>query len=219
MNGDVLMAENNKVSSVVIRRLPRYYRYLGDLLSAGTKRISSKELSELMNVTASQIRQDFNCFGGFGQQGYGYNVEYLYNEISDLLGIRKGRTMVIVGTGNLGMSIAGYANFKKRGFSIIGLFDHNPQLYGKEINGVKIQPVTDLEGFLTSHNVDIAVLTMPKESVREVLPIIKGRVKGIWNFSHTEIPQDSALSVENVHLSDSLMTLSCKIARNELKNK
>ena len=211
--------EKNYVSEAVIRRLPRYFRYLRLLMREGKMRVSSGELADMMHITASQIRQDLNCFGGFGQQGYGYNVEYLYNEISDLLGIRKGRTMVIVGTGNLGMSIAGYANFKKRGFSIIGLFDHNPQLYGKEINGVKIQPVTDLEGFLTSYNVDIAVLTMPKESVREVLPIIKGRVKGIWNFSHTEIPQDSALSVENVHLSDSLMTLSCKIGRNELKNK
>ena len=213
------MAEHKKVSSVVIRRLPRYYRYLGDLLAKGIKRISSKELSELMNVTASQIRQDFNCFGGFGQQGYGYNVEYLYNEISDILGIRKGRSMIIVGTGNLGMSIAGYSNFKKRGFNLIGLFDHNPDLFGKEVNGVKIEPVTELESFLHNHNVDIAVLTMPKESVQEVLPIIKGNVKGIWNFSHKEIPQENGLSVENVHLSDSLMTLSCKIGRNEKSGK
>ena len=209
------MAEHKKVSSVVIRRLPRYYRYLGDLLAKGIKRISSKELSELMNVTASQIRQDFNCFGGFGQQGYGYNVEYLYNEISDILGIRKGRSMIIVGTGNLGMSIAGYSNFKKRGFNLVGLFDHNPALYGKEVSGIKIMPVTELKNFLQGHNVDIAVLTMPKESVQEVLPLIKGNVKGIWNFSHKEIPQEDGLSVENVHLSDSLMTLSCKIGRNE----
>lgn len=215
----IKMAEHKKVSSVVIRRLPRYYRYLGDLLAKGIKRISSKELSELMNVTASQIRQDFNCFGGFGQQGYGYNVEYLYNEISDILGIRKGRSMIIVGTGNLGMSIAGYSNFKKRGFNLIGLFDHNPDLFGKEVNGVKIEPVTELESFLHNHNVDIAVLTMPKESVQEVLPIIKGNVKGIWNFSHKEIPQENGLSVENVHLSDSLMTLSCKIGRNEKSGK
>ena len=213
------MAEHKKVSSVVIRRLPRYYRYLGDLLAKGIKRISSKELSELMNVTASQIRQDFNCFGGFGQQGYGYNVEYLYNEISDILGIRRGRSMIIVGTGNLGMSIAGYSNFKKRGFNLVGLFDHNPALYGKEVSGIKIEPVTELESFLRNHNVDIAVLTMPKESVQEVLPVIRGNVKGIWNFSHKEIPQEDGLSVENVHLSDSLMTLSCKIGRNEKSGK
>ena len=213
------MAEKKKVSSVVIRRLPRYYRYLGDLLSNGINRISSKELSELMNVTASQIRQDLNCFGGFGQQGYGYNVEYLYNEISDLLGIHKGRTMVIVGAGNLGMSIAGYANFQKRGFSLIGLFDHNPDLYGVKVRDVEIRPVEELEEFLTENSVDIAVFTMPKESVHEVLPTVKDKVKGIWNFSHKEIPQENGLSVENVHLSDSLMTLSCKIGRAELEEK
>ncbi|MBQ3053699.1 MAG: redox-sensing transcriptional repressor Rex [Clostridia bacterium] len=209
------MAVDKKVSSVVIRRLPRYYRYLGDLLSAGIVRISSKELSRMMNVTASQIRQDFNCFGGFGQQGYGYNVEYLYNEISEILGIHKGRNMIIVGTGKLGMSIAGYGNFKKRGFNIIGLFDHNPDLYGVSVNGIEVMPVTELEKFLDTHSVDIAVLTMPKESVQEVLPAIKGKVKGIWNFSHKEIPTEKGLAVENVHLSDSLMTLSCKIGRME----
>ncbi|MDP4119245.1 MAG: redox-sensing transcriptional repressor Rex [Bacillota bacterium] len=214
------MTEHKKVSSVVIRRLPRYYRYLGDLLSNGVTRISSKDLSNFMNVTASQIRQDFNCFGGFGQQGYGYNVEYLYNEISGILGIQKGRTMIIVGTGNLGMSIAGYANFKKRGFTIVGLFDHNPDLYGKVVSGVEIMPITQLQEFLERKSVDIAVLTMPKESVQEILPYIKGRVKGIWNFSHKEILSDDGLAVENVHLSDSLMTLSCKIGRIELeKNK
>jgi len=208
-----------KVSSVVIRRLPRYYRYLGDLLSSGITRVSSKELSDLMSVTASQIRQDLNCFGGFGQQGYGYNVEYLYNEIGDILGIHKGRTMVIVGTGNLGMSIAGYANFKKRGFTVIGLFDRNPALHGVKVNDVEVMPVEMLEDFLVNNDVDIAVLTMPKESVQEVLPVIKDKVKGIWNFSHKEIPQENGLCVENVHLSDSLMTLSCKIGRAELDKK
>ena len=210
---------DKKVSSVVIRRLPRYYRYLGDLLSSGITRVSSKELSTLMNSTASQIRQDLNCFGGFGQQGYGYNVEYLYNEIGDILGIHKGRTMVIVGTGNLGMSIAGYANFKKRGFTVIGLFDRNPALYGTKVNDVEVMPVEKLEKFLVNNEVDIAVLTMPKESVQEVLPVIKDKVKGIWNFSHKEIPQENGLCVENVHLSDSLMTLSCKIGRAELDKK
>ncbi len=207
---------DKKVSSVVIRRLPRYYRYLGDLLSSGIARISSKELSSLMNVTASQIRQDLNCFGGFGQQGYGYNVEYLYNEIGDILGIHKGRTMVIVGAGNLGMSIAGYANFKKRGFAVIGLFDRNPELYGTKVNDIEVMPVENLPDFLNTNDVDIAVLTMPKESVQEILPVIKEKVKGIWNFSHKEIPQENGLCVENVHLSDSLMTLSCKIGRAEL---
>ncbi len=211
------MSNEKKVSSVVIRRLPRYYRYLGDLLSNGIKRISSKELSEMMSVTASQIRQDFNCFGGFGQQGYGYNVEYLYNEISTILGINKGRTMVIVGTGNLGMSIANYANFKKRGFTLVGLFDHNPNLYGMIVNGVEVMPVDRLESFLEENSVDIAVFTMPKESVHEVLPAVKGKVKGIWNFSHKEIEAEEGLAIENVHLSDSLMTLSCKIGRIELK--
>ncbi len=212
------MAEK-KVSSVVIRRLPRYYRYLGDLLFSGVTRISSRELSQLMNVTASQIRQDLNCFGGFGQQGYGYNVEFLYNEIGDILGIHKGRTMVIVGAGNLGMAIAGYANFKKRGFTVVGLFDHNPDLFNKEVNNIKVMPSSNLEQFLIDNSVDIAVLTMPKESVQEVLPIIRDKVKGIWNFSHTEIPQEDGLCVENVHLSDSLMTLSCKIGRVELSSK
>lgn len=213
------MSETKKVSSVVIRRLPRYYRYLGDLLSSGITRVSSKELSELMGATASQVRQDLNCFGGFGQQGYGYNVEYLYNEIGGILGLDKGRTMIIVGAGNLGMSIAGYDNFKKRGFRLVGLFDHNPNLYGVTVKGVEVMPVEKLSEFLEENQVDIAVFTMPKESVHEVLPAVKSKVKGIWNFSHKEIPPDEGLAVENVHLSDSLMTLSCKIGRMENQKK
>lgn len=206
------MAQQKKVSAVVIRRLPRYYRYLGELLSGGITRISSKELSERMGVTASQIRQDLNCFGGFGQQGYGYNVEYLYTEISKILGVENGRTMIIIGAGNLGRAIAGYANFAKRGFRLLALFDSNPALIGQTVGNMTVYGMNDLEGFLRSHKVDIAVLTIPRAAAQPVTERLAGTgIRGIWNFSHMEVTPPPGMCVENVHLSDSLMTLSCNI--------
>ena len=160
------MKDNKNVPEVVINRLPRYYRYLGDLLKQDIKRISSNALSEKMNVTASQIRQDFNYFGGFGQQGYGYNVEYLYNEIGKILGLNDGDTMIIVGAGNLGRALASHSNFEKRGFKLVGIFDNNPDIIGSFVNGVQIADVNELEDFLANNRVDIAVLATPKNAVQ-----------------------------------------------------
>ena len=208
------MAEMKHVSGVVIRRLPRYYRYLGELLSIGVTRISSKELSKKMRVTASQIRQDLNCFGGFGQQGYGYNVSHLHSEIGQILGVDGGRTMIIIGIGNLGKAIAGYSSFKKRGFSLKGIFDTNKDLIGTEVYGVPVFSTDTLADFVRKHHIDIAVLTIPKAYAQETADtLIDAGIKGIWNFTHTDIIAPIDVALENVHMSDSLMTLSCKIGR------
>ena len=208
------------VSSMVIRRLPRYYRYLGEMLEEGITRVSSRQLSIKMKASASQIRQDLNCFGGFGQQGYGYNVEYLYKEIGKILGLTTKRTMVIAGVGNLGRSIAGYSNFSKRGFILEGLFDINEEILGTTFNGITIMPVEKIEEFVRENRIDIGVLTMPKGNAQKVADMmISGGIKGIWNFSHTDIEVPEGIIVENVHLSDSLMTLSCNINFVENSNK
>ena len=161
------MTEERKISMAVIRRLPRYYRYLGELLDNGVTKISSRELSEKMKVTASQIRQDLNNFGGFGQQGYGYNVEYLHKEIAKILGLDKTHTMIIVGVGNLGQALANYPSFSKRGFNLIGLFDINPRLIGMSMRGIEVMDIDKMEDFVKTNKVDIAILTMPKTRVKE----------------------------------------------------
>ena len=205
------MKEKN-VSPVVIKRLPRYYRYLGELLSKGVLRISSKDLSTLMGVTASQIRQDLNCFGGFGQQGYGYNVELLHTEMGAILGLDRGYKTIIVGAGNLGKALAKHSNFRKRGFNLIGIFDSNNDLVGKEINGLEVEHSDAMEGFIRANRPDIAILALPKSAVEhEANRLVKLGVKGIWNFSYGELHLPEGVAVENVHLSDSLMTLSYKI--------
>ena len=202
----------NHVSQAVISRLPRYYRYLGELLEEGVDRISSKELSERMHVTASQIRQDLNNFGGFGQQGYGYNVQYLYDEIGRILGIGLAQHVIILGAGHLGQAIANYANFGKRGFNIEALFDVNPDLAGYEINKAKVYPLSQLEEYIASHEVDIATLCIPKKAAPEVTErLVKAGVKAIWNFSHTDLNVPDDVVVENTHLSESLMRLSYKV--------
>ena len=206
------MEDSKKVPAVVIRRLPRYYRYLSELLKQGTIRISSNALSKKMNVTASQIRQDFNYFGGFGQQGYGYNVEYLYNEIGKILGISDGNKMIIIGIGNLGRALASHANFEKRGFKLIGLFDNNSDIIGSELNGIKILSIDVLEWFLKENHVDIAVLTTPRKPVQGIADrLVKYGIKGILNFSYAELSLPDGISVENVHISDPMMILSYKI--------
>lgn len=209
------MNENEKkVPSVVVKRLPRYYRYLGDLLSQGIHRISSNALSEKMNVTASQIRQDFNYFGGFGQQGYGYNVEYLYGEIGDILGLNDGDTMIIVGAGNLGRALASHDTFEKRGFKLVGIFDNDKKIIGTQINGLKVMSIDFLDEFLEKNRVDIGVLTVPHSAVMETANrLVNGGVKGLMNFSYTELHFSKDIAVENVHLSDPLMTLSYKIKK------
>lgn len=199
----------NKISKSVIKRLPRYYRHLGELLEMGVERISSKELSERMKVTASQIRQDLNHFGGFGQQGYGYNVKYLYDEIAKILGLDRVYNVIIIGAGNLGRAIAGYANFEKRGFKIIGIFDINKELSGMEVRGIKVRPLEELEEFVRDNNVDIAALTIPKTgAVKVAETLVELGVKAFWNFAHTELNVPSDVLVESVHLSESLMRLS-----------
>ena len=201
--------EEKEISQAVIGRLPRYFRYLGELRDKGVERISSQELSKLMKVTASQIRQDFNNFGGFGQQGYGYNVNYLYDEIGKILGLDKAHHLIIIGSGNLGQAIANYMNFERRGFIFKGIFDNNPALKGKVVRGLEIQPMENLEAFIKDNDVDIAVLTIPKTaavSVAEVL--VKNGIKAIWNFAHCDLNVGDDVVVENVHLTDSLLKLS-----------
>lgn len=207
--------DDKVISQAVIGRLPRYYRYLGDLKDSGIERISSQDLSKLMKVTASQIRQDFNNFGGFGQQGYGYNVEYLYNEIARILGLNNKHNLIIVGAGNLGQAIANYMNFERRGFLVKGVFDINPELHGKELRGIPVQSVDKIEEFVKANGIDIAVLTIPKDgAVKTAEVLVKCNIKAIWNFAHVDLNVPDSIVVENVHLSDSLMKLSYGIVQN-----
>lgn len=205
--------DSGTISKAVIRRLPRYYRYLANLKEDGVQRISSKELSKVMRITASQVRQDLNCFGGFGQQGYGYKVDSLYEEIAVILGLDKEYTAIVVGAGNLGRSIAQYKNFAKRGFVIKTLFDQNPDLIGTKIDDFVIQDIAELEAYLKENPVDIAILTVPREVTRDIAErVVAQGVKGIWNFSPMGVlVSDESVVVENVHLSDSLMVLGYRL--------
>ncbi len=208
--------DNKEISQAVIGRLPRYFRYLGELKDDGIERISSQELSAIMKVTASQIRQDFNNFGGFGQQGYGYKVEYLYEEIGKILGLHKTHNLIIIGAGNLGQALANYMNFERRGFLFRGIFDNNPALFGKKIRDLEVQPMEELETFVKENEIDIAVLTIPKASALEVAErLARQDIKGIWNFAHIDLNLPKEIQVENVHLSDSLMKLTYNINRYE----
>ena len=201
--------EEREISKAVVKRLPRYYRYLGDLLENKVERISSNELSHQMKVTASQIRQDLNNFGGFGQQGYGYNVKYLYTEIEKILGLDKTYNMIIIGAGNLGQALAKYVKFEKRGFRIIGIFDVNPRLKGVSVRGIPIMMTDQLETFLQENKIHIAALTLPKAGAEKVAPtLVENGVKAIWNFAHTDLNLPDDIVVESVHLSESLMQLS-----------
>ena len=206
--------DEKQISQAVIARLPRYFRYLGELKDDGIERVSSQELSRIMKVTASQIRQDFNHFGGFGQQGYGYNVSYLYQEIGKILGLDKTHKLIIIGAGNLGQALANYMNFERRGFLFKGIFDNNPALYGKDIRGIKVQPMNELEAFIKENNIDMAVLTIPKTSAVSVAEaLVAYGIRAIWNFAHVDLNVPEHIQVENVHLSDSLMKLSYNFNR------
>lgn len=205
-----------EISPAVIKRLPRYYRYLGELLENEVVRISSKDLSERMKVTASQIRQDLNNFGGFGQQGYGYNVQYLYNEIGKILGLDHTNNVIIIGAGNLGQALANYS-FEKRGFKIIGLFDANPRLVGISVRGVDIHDIGELGDFIKTHDVKIAALTLPKQHARQMaVELMEFGVKAFWNFAPIDLNLPEDVIVENVHLAESLMTLSYRIHNQEM---
>ena len=210
---DRKLPDIKSVPSAVIKRLPRYHRYLGDLLREGKLRISSAELSKLMSVTASQIRQDLNCFGGFGQQGYGYNIKYLYSKISELLGVTEGYRAVIVGAGNLGRALAATHMFERRGVLRLAMFDMNPYIIGTKIYDIPVLDVRELGEYCKVNNVDIGVLTVPKEAAYDVATkMADNGVKGIWNFANMELDlgRDDVI-VENIHLGDSLMTLCYEI--------
>lgn len=208
--------KGKNVPEVVIKRLPRYYRYLGDYLKAGVNRISSAKLSEKMSVTASQIRQDFNYFGGFGQQGYGYNVEYLYNEIAELLGLKDGYKAIIIGAGHLGLALANHASFEKRGFMITALFDNDLNKVGKSVNSKPILHIDGIKEYIENNDISIAILALPKSEIGVLAQKLADYgIKGLWNFTSAEIKLTKPVAVENVHMSDSLMTLSYKIKQGE----
>lgn len=205
-----------EISQAVIRRMPRYYRYLGELLEEGVERISSNDLSCRMKVTASQIRQDLNNFGGFGQQGYGYNVKLLYDEIGNILGLHQTHQIIVLGAGNLGQAITNYVKFDRLGFKIIALFDINPALQGQRIRGIPIYMMDTLDTFCKENKVDIAALTLPKEMADETAKhLVNIGIHAIWNFAHVDLDlMDRRVVVENVHLSDSLMRLSYNMRKN-----
>lgn len=199
----------SNISMAVIRRLPKYHRYLRELLDKDVKRISSKELSDIIGFTASQIRQDLNNFGGFGQQGYGYNVDDLYREIGKILGLTRIYNTVIIGAGNLGQALANYASFERYGFHLMGIFDKNPKLVGLSINGVQVSDIDEMEKFLSDNSIDIAFICTNKDGAQDVADILENcNIKAIWNFAPVDLKISEKIRVENVHLIDDLLTLS-----------
>ena len=204
--------EHKEISKAVIQRLPRYYRYLEDLMDQGIERISSGDLSRRMHLTASQIRQDLNNFGGFGQQGYGYNVFNLHEEIAKILKIDQVHSMIIVGAGHLGLALSNYTNFRKRGFDIKGVFDNNPKVIGQEAGGVKVSPMSEMKDIVEKNHICLAALCIPKDAaVKIVDDLISYGVRGFWNFAHVDLEVPEHVVVENVHLSESLMRLSYRV--------
>ncbi|MCR4717412.1 MAG: redox-sensing transcriptional repressor Rex [Lachnospiraceae bacterium] len=207
---------NNGISRAVTKRLPRYYRYLTALKEQGVERISSKELSEKMKVTASQIRQDFSNFGGFGQQGYGYNVDYLYKEIGKILGLDTERKMVIIGAGRMGQALVYYQGFSKRGFTLTGIFDKAPSVIGTKVGDFTVQSLDELEQVIKDNDIKIAVIAVPKLAAQEVADTVCDLgVEGIWNFALVDLKVPSNCVVENVHLVESLMNLAYNISVKE----
>jgi redox-sensing transcriptional repressor len=203
----VLMSE--KISRAVIKRLPKYHRYLKDLLDKDVKRISSKELSEIMGFTASQIRQDLNNFGGFGQQGYGYNVEELFSEIGSILGLVSNYKTIIIGAGNLGQALANYSSFEKFGFNLQAMFDLNPRLIGMKIHDVEVLDIENIDEYLVKENIDIAYICTNRDAAQNVSEkLIKNGIKAIWNFAPIDLKVPEGIIVENVHLIEDLFTIS-----------
>lgn len=210
------MNQTNQISKAVISRLPRYYRYLRELIEQGTERVSSEELSRLMKATASQIRQDLNHFGGFGQQGYGYNVKSLYSEIGKILGVEEAHNLIVVGAGNLGRAIVRYRGFGTHGFNFCAMFDIDKTLCGKTINGVKVYHMDELEHFVEQNIVDIVALTIPTDDALIVSKNLYDRgIRYFWNFAHTDLELPADAIVKNVHLLDSLLELSFAISRSK----
>lgn len=207
--------KKKNISMAVIKRLPKYHRYLRELMRHDVDRISSKELSERIGFTASQIRQDLNNFGDFGQQGYGYNVKELYNQIGIILGLSREYNTVIIGAGNLGQAIANYTYFENIGFKLTAMFDRNPKLVGLKIRDIEIKDIDHLHDFVEEKSIDIGIICVPKDSAQDVCDIlVKNNVKGIWNFSPVDLKVPKDITVQNVNLSDSLLTLSCLLNDN-----
>lgn len=202
-----------EISSSVIRRLPRYYRFLGELSNQGITKLSSRELAERMGLTASQIRQDLNCFGGFGQQGYGYNLTELHDEIGRILGVDKGFKTILLGVGNLGRAIATHIDFESRGCKLIGIFDSDEKLIGTRVGDFIIQPESDIKNFCAKNSPVVAVLCIPKSSAQAISEkLVTYGIKAFWNYSHYDLkPSHKDIIVENVHLGDSLMRLSYRV--------
>ncbi len=208
------MEKENKVSITVIRRLPKYYRYLVDLLDSGITRVSSQELSKMTGFTASQIRQDLNNFGGFGQQGYGYNVEELHHQLGKILGLNTIYHAVIGGAGNLGQAIANFKGFEDAGFQVVSLFDRNPKLVGIKVRDIEIRHIDTMIDYIKTHEIDIGIITVPKEGAQELADLyVEAGVKGIWNFAPTDLDLPDDIIVENVSLNESLFTLSYFLKR------
>ncbi|MFZ5974381.1 MAG: redox-sensing transcriptional repressor Rex [Bacillota bacterium] len=208
--------KKEKVSEAVIRRLPKYYRYLKELERIGVERISSQELSKKMGIKATQIRQDLNCFGGFGQQGYGYHVKMLKKEIKDIIGLNREYKVILVGAGNIGQALANYMGFEKEGFNIIGIFDVNPKLIGNTIRNKTIMDIDSLHVFAKENHVDLCIITTPKENAQEIADMVIGvGIKSIWNFAPVDVDARRGVCIENVHLNDSLYTLIYRMNDNE----
>ncbi|MBP1890694.1 redox-sensing transcriptional repressor [Clostridium moniliforme] len=202
------MEKKKNISMAVIKRLPKYHRYLNELLRNDVDRISSKELGEKIGFTASQIRQDLNCFGDFGQQGYGYNVRELAGQIRNILGLENEHNSIIIGAGNIGQAIANYTRFGSMGFNLKAIFDANPKLLGMKIRDVEIQDIDNLKAFLKDNKIDIGVICVPRINAQKVCDtLVEGGVKGIWNFAPVDLVVPNDVTVENVHLSESLLTL------------
>ena len=210
------MSKSDSISMSVIRRLPRYYRFLSELNDQNIDKISSTKLAQIMNVTASQVRQDLNCFGGFGQQGYGYSVSQLKEEIKNILGLNNDYKAILIGAGNLGKAVAMHMNFEKLGFELIACFDNNEQKVGTKINGITVKNETELDDFCNKNHIDTAFLCIPRVCVENVLDKLYSHgIKNYWNFSHYDInARYNDTMVENVHLSDSLMTLCYRMNNN-----
>jgi len=215
------MERFSNISMAVVRRLPKYHRYLGDLLHHDIRRVSSQELSRITGFTASQIRQDLNCFGGFGQQGYGYNVEELYNELGNILGLSRTYRTIIIGAGNVGRAIANYTYFEESGFILYGMFDNNPKKIGDDVKGHKVLPIDEVEDFIKENEIEIAILCTPKEGTQKIADtLVNCGIKGIWNFAPVDLKLNSDVIIENVHLSESLFTISYLLKeREDLKKK
>ena len=202
------MEKKKNISMAVIKRLPKYHRYLQELMKNDVDRISSKELGEKIGFTASQIRQDLNCFGDFGQQGYGYNVRELYNQIVSILGLDQNYKTIMVGAGNIGQAIANYASFVRLGIELVGIFDVNPKIIGTKIRDIEIEAESNLREYLKNNSIDIGIICVPKINAQRVCDeLIAGGIKGIWNFAPVDLIVPDDVKVENVHLSESLSTL------------